>query len=867
MPYLASPPGPPPTVVTPFAEDVSHSNASPVTASEAAPYQPLKPGIGNLPTLETPEIAPEFSAAPLLKDDFVKQGGESRAELLGEATAAGYLRTAQPVTKTESLPAAIAPHPKTAIKFDPNSKISQPVLASSNVEVRKASAAPSFYSLSGLTQRPSARHEVDIMNGLSESIVADKLSDDLGSSSLTIDTRLMKLDLQSQRAEPSEPFILPIPDRDRRPTSEDTGPVFSFPQTVPDRKRPDEVPGGAPPPDGKKPRVIELTADRQEYDQNRRIFTAEGKVTMRFENGLLDADRLQVNLGNRIAVAEGNVALTRGGQVLRGQRMEYNFVQGVGTIQNARGEINIESSSTDFATAAPSDVGAATPLGRPVSDRITQAQPLQVQGAGGASVGIGVGRDVGRVPGAIPRGGQVRRLRFEAEQIDFTPEGWVARNIQITNDPFSPPQLLLKADQATLTRLSPLRDELRATRPRLIFDQRVTIPIPLSRTIIDRSERQPPLVQFGFDEEERGGLFIQRPSEVIATPQLRLTVTPQIYLQRMVFDSDSLVDPDNFGVIGRLTYTIGPRTTLRGFASLTSLDVKKFGDELRASIRASQFVGDHTLALEYSYRDRLFNGSLGFQTVQTSLGALLLSPRINLGNTGIVMTYQAGFQYINADTDRLDLLEPIRDNNRTDLGRFQASVALSRGFNLWQGKPLPATPEAGLKYSPVPIVPYISAGVSLTGVTGVYTNGDNQNNLIGSVGLYGQFGHFSRPFFDYTAFSLTYIQVVGRGQSPFLFDRVVDDQVLLGGITQQIYGPIRFTVQTAINLNTRSEISTDFILEYSRRAYGIILRYNPILEIGSLGLRISDFNWVGGTEPFAGSDVEPVETGIRRIRD
>ncbi len=864
MPYLASPPGPPPTVVIPSADDISHSSASSVAASESASSQALK--TGTLPTIETPETTPEFSATPLLKEDFVKQEGESRADLLGEVAAAGYLRIAQPATETESRPGAIAPHPKAAIKFDPDNKIPQPALTSSNVEAGKASAATEFYSLSGLTQRPSAKHESELMSGLSKSIVVDKLSDDLGFSELTIDTRLLKLDLQSQRVEPSDPLILPIPDRDRRPTSEDTGPVFSFPQTVPSRKKTDEVPGAAPTPNGKKPRVIELTADRQEYDQNRRIFTAEGKVTMRFENGLLDADRLQVNLDNRIAVAEGNVALTRGGQVLRGQRMEYNFVQGVGTIQNARGEINIELFSADFA-ATPSDVGAATPLGRPVSDRVTQAQPLQVQSTGGASFGVGVGRDVGRVPGAIPRGGQVKRLRFEAEQIDFTPEGWVARNIQITNDPFSPPQLLLKADQATLTRLSPLKEELRATRPRLVFDQRVTIPIPLSRTIIDRTERQPPLVQFGYDEEDRGGLFIQRPSEVVATPRFRLTITPQIYLQRMVFDSDSLVDPDNFGVIGRLTYTLGPRTTLRGFASLTSLDIKKFEDELRASIRASQFIGDHRLALEYSYRDRLFNGSLGFQTVQTSLGALLLSPRINLGNTGIVMTYQAGFQYVNADTDRLDLLEPIRDNNRVDLGRFQASVALSRGFNLWQGKPLPATPEAGLKYSPVPITPYIGAGVSLTGVTGLYTNGDNQINLIASVGLFGQFGHFSRPFFDYTSFSLTYIQVVGQGRSPFLFDRVVDDQVLLAGVTQQIYGPIRLTVQTAINLDTRGEISTDFILEYSRRAYGIILRYNPVLKIGSLGLRISDFNWVGGTEPFAGSNVEPVETGIRRIRD
>jgi len=65
----------------------------------------------------------------------------------------------------------------------------------------------------------------------------------------------------------------------------------------------------------------------------------------------------------------------------------------------------------------------------------------------------------------------------------------------------------------------------------------------------------------------------------------------------------------------------------------------------------------HTLALEYSYRDRLFNGSLGFQTVQSSLGGVNLS-RHSLGKTGINLSYQAGAQYINAETDRKTYWNP-----------------------------------------------------------------------------------------------------------------------------------------------------------------------------------------------------------------
>jgi len=61
-----------------------------------------------------------------------------------------------------------------------------------------------------------------------------------------------------------------------------------------------------------KTRIVEVIADRQEYDQERRIVTAEGNVVVRFDGAVIDADTLHINLDNLIAVGEGNVALTRG---------------------------------------------------------------------------------------------------------------------------------------------------------------------------------------------------------------------------------------------------------------------------------------------------------------------------------------------------------------------------------------------------------------------------------------------------------------------------------------------------------------------------------------------------------------------------
>ncbi|MEX0269372.1 DUF3769 domain-containing protein [Leptolyngbyaceae cyanobacterium UHCC 1019] len=615
---------------------------------------------------------------------------------------------------------------------------------------------------------------------------------------------------------------------------------------------------------------VEVTADRLDYDERNQVFTAEGNVIMRFRNGLVDADRVQVNLTNRIAVAEGNVAFTRGQQVLRGQRAELNFVQGVGSIQQARGDIYIPTAGTDLSIPAATDGVAETVLGRPASDRITSQQPLQNPGgAGGVSISAGAGRDVTRVPGGLPRGGELKRLRFEAERIDFTPEGWVATNIQITNDPFSPPELVLKAEKATLTRLSPLQDEVKLTRPRLVFDQNFSLPFLFSRTVLDRRQRDAAPLRFAYDAQDRGGLYLEGVFNVLQSQKLSLTLYPQIFIQRM-FDSRQsgfgLGNPNNYGLRTRLDAELSPSTFLRGSAALTSFDPAEFEDSLRASVRVRQIldtpIGPHTLALEYSYRDRLFNGSLGFQTVQSSIGLVFISPNILLGRSGVVLNYQVGYQSINSDTDRLNLISPTSTNNRVNLGRFQSSVAVSKTFPLWAGKPLPATRDQGLRFTANPIVPYVNFNVSLRGVYSNYTSGDVQQNLFAVAGLGGQFGHFSRDFLDYTAFSVSYSQAIGSGESPFLFDRVVDTRVVAISFIQQIYGPFRAGFSTAISLDTTDPISTDYFLEYSRRTYGVILRYNPVLEIGSITLRISDFNWTGTADPFSGTGVTPVDGGV-----
>jgi hypothetical protein len=289
---------------------------------------------------------------------------------------------------------------------------------------------------------------------------------------------------------------------------------------------------------------------------------------------------------------------------------------------------------------------------------------------------------------------------------------------------------------------------------------------------------------------------------------------------------------------------------------------------VRSKIRVQQKIGiienPYLLNAEYNYRERLFNGSLGFQTVNQSIGAILTSPVYVLGSSLINLSFQSSIQNVDAPTDRSNLIPPNATDNVVNLGRFQGAVTLNRTFPLWAGTTLPPTPEAGLRFTPFPVQPYIALFAGLTGVTSYYTSGDTQNSLTATVGLLGQFGHFSRSYLDYTGFNISFSQGLRDGESPFFFDRFVDQQIISFGIVQQIYGPIRVGIQTSYSLDQSEEISTDYTIEWSRRTYSIFLRYNPVLQLGTLNIRVSDFNWTGNPGYFEGSDIRPVVDGVAR---
>jgi lipopolysaccharide export system protein LptA len=618
----------------------------------------------------------------------------------------------------------------------------------------------------------------------------------------------------------------------------------------------DAIPADTIPADTIPTNQLQLTADYQDYDPIRQVVTARGNVLLQLNGAFLQADKLLINLLNRYAYAQGNVVLTRGEQIIRGQEAEYNFMQQSGVLFDAKGELFATTLSDDFSFRLNQPLTSQS-----IYDPLNPDRPISnVDSAGGIQFNTRPGN---QFPNA--RGG-IRRLRFEADRVTFDAQTWLGENVRITNDPFSPPEIEFRSDSVTLFALNAEQDLLTARRGRIVFDQGFALPLVREQILLNRGQLNPedlnPLpTNIGIDGRDRDGLYLERRFSLMQTPTVRWGITPQYLVSRGF--SNGFVDPSAFGVETDLRAQLSPRTTLRAEAEISSLELDNVSENLRASARLQQLLGTHQLALEYSYRDRLYNGTLGFQDVRSSLGAVLLSPPIALNNAGLQLNYQLGAQYITADTDRADLLGVAPTDNLVSLGRFQGSAQLSQSFLLWQGKALPPTATEGLRYTPFPLTPQINLSTSLRGVATYYTSGDFQDTLAGDIRLDFQFGHLSRPYFDYTRFNVGYYRaLIGGDDSPFLFDRNVDRNVLSFGLTQQVYGPFLLGFQTAINLDTGNDVNTEFILEYSRRSYGIVLRYSPTQQTGAFGFRLSNFNWLGNTDPFDNEGTRQVEGGL-----
>ena len=477
--------------------------------------------------------------------------------------------------------------------------------------------------------------------------------------------------------------------------------------------------------------------------------------------------------------------------------------------------------------------------------------------------------------------GTISRWRIQARLLRFTPTTLSGDRVGFTNDPFTPAQVWMDSSDVVATLMPNGDTVIKAAKNRLRLEDRLPLSVRRQATIKQREDIENPWV-LGYDQEDRDGYFVGYKIPLKLGEDLRLTLQPQFLAERAVNSStdayplpgQSAAAPvvtqpattsDLFGLEARLT---GP---MLGFDANARLDMTTFNPENIPDGTRSQgsldravdlpLLGPSMLRLFGAYRYRTWNGSLGEQDVYSAYGVSLdqqgALPKRGSLSSNYYWRLGVG-NYQSNPTDSINLERLWRGNA---VGSLNASLAL------WQGKPAPPTPLAGLMNSATPIQPGLSLDANLLGTAAYYGDGTNQNTITLSGGPTLTLGHFIRPFLDYTRLTVTGSGTLRQGLSPFGFDQAVDLGTLGIGLTQQIVGPLVFSGGIGFNVSPSSEyygdITSSYVeLRWQRRAYEIGVFYSPYQGIGGVRVKLNDFNFHGTGVPFV--PLNPATTVLDR---
>ena len=474
--------------------------------------------------------------------------------------------------------------------------------------------------------------------------------------------------------------------------------------------------------------------------------------------------------------------------------------------------------------------------------------------------------------------GEITHWRFQSPRLLLTPEGWTAPRISFTNDPFTPAQAWVDMRSVRSVQESDGTTVIRSKSNRLLLENKFPLPLP-STFRFSPEEEQEVSNRWSVlaDQQDRDGIFLQYqlPDQTVFGTT-RLSVRPQFMLER-AFDGTTNTYPaptasagsgdvtqdnttgDLFGVKALWSGPVGD-ANFNVEADVSSFAPSNLSNATRASAQWNQplqfaALGNPLARAFGAYRYRVWNGSLGMQDVYSAYGVSLQNqsnaPR-QFGPFQVSSYWRAGvgnYQsngFIRGNTE---------SNNFADLWRANAYGTLQMNWPIWTGKALPLSSEGAYRYSPVPIVP----GLRLTLVPFVnaaaYGGGQGQSLLGLSGGPVLTLGHFNRPMFDYTKFSLFGSATAKAGNSPFAFDRYVDTATLGIGLTQQLIGPLVLDGAISYNVAGDSDFYGDvtnnyFELRWQRRAYQFGVFYSPYTGIGGLRLKLNDFRFKGPGLPF-----------------
>jgi len=465
--------------------------------------------------------------------------------------------------------------------------------------------------------------------------------------------------------------------------------------------------------------------------------------------------------------------------------------------------------------------------------------------------------------------GSVSRWRIQSAAISLHPDGWSSPRVAFTNDPFTPSQTVIEA--VGVLAINEKNGDLliKSKKSRLIFEERLSVPIPKSRRFKQSNEVANKWI-FGIDLKDRDGLFVGRQFESIQLfNRFKLSLQPQFLLQRAITGetssyikdgesvtsdnvTDSIFGSDIFGLKSKLRgeiygWDIKIDSNISTFNPERFFNGSRYSGNLNKSIKAP-ILDTVDFNIFGAYRYKTWNGSLGQTDIYSSYGGFLDKKReFQLGDLANNFNFKIGVGKYQAE--RFSGLGLIH------LWRSDISTTLKSEYPLWTANINQFDSYKQYRYTPKKIIPGLKLNTNISSSVLYYEDGNSQTKITLSGGPSLTYGRFINPYLDYTKLSFSAAFTAKDGKSPFAFDETVDLATLGIGLTQQIAGPLLLSAGFEYNIDKQSQyygkqVASSIELKWQRRSYDFSFYYKPTEGAGGFIFRLNDFDYKGQGVPF-----------------
>ena len=194
-------------------------------------------------------------------------------------------------------------------------------------------------------------------------------------------------------------------------------------------------------------------------------------------------------------------------------------------------------------------------------------------------------------------------------------------------------------------------------------------------------------------------------------------------------------------------------------------------------------------------------------------------------------------------------------NNLKIIGRNVFALKYGYNFPIWKRQLEESTISKEYKYIPNLIEESIIWNTSINTGAFIYSDDSFQKAVILNTGPLITIGKFKRRFADFTKIKLDISYPLKNGEIPFAFDDINDNQRLNINLSQQIFGPLLFSYETSMNLESDNEDYGSFSkpkyrLDLKRRAYSIGAFYHVPDKIFGIGFNVFNFDYFGSSKKF-----------------